>query len=216
VRAQKTKTEVRQEQITRSALALISKRGLKNLNVAGVARVVGVVPSALYRHYRSKDAMLDAVLDLVSRRLHENVQAVRDETLDPLERLRRLLMRHVRFVRKEVPLPRVVFSEEVFHGPRQRRQRVYRLFGEYLENVARLIREGQRGGRIRTDLRSDTLAVMFLGLVQPAAILWLMSDGKFNVTRHAQEAWKVYSAMIAAPLNLVVPRRRTLAALRPA
>ena len=196
MRAQKTSTEVRQDQIVRSALALISRHGLRRLNIAGVARAVGLVPSALYRHYRNKDAMLAAVLDLISQRLRDNVEAVRRESPDPFERLRLLLLRHIQFVREEVPLPRVVFSEEVFHGPAGRRRRVGRLFGEYLASIADLIRDGQQSGVIRADRPADTLATMFLGLVQPAAILWLMSDGEFDLARHAEESWKIFSTTL--------------------
>ncbi len=212
VRATKTRTEIRQEQIARSALKLISRHGLKRLSVAGVARAVGVVPSALYRHFASKEEVLDAVVDLIAQRLSENVQAVRRETPDALERLRRLLMRHVAFVREEAPIPRVVFSEEVFHGPRQRRQRVYRLFGGYLQDIAGLIEEGQRAGRIQPELAARTLAMMFLGLVQPAAILWLMSDGAFDPAGHAEKAWRVFSAMIEVKPGVCPSRPRNQAA----
>ncbi len=196
MRAEKTKTEVRQEQIARAALTLISRHGLRKLSVASVAQAVGVVPSAIYRHFESKDEVLNGVVDLISQRLKENVQAVRAETPDPLERLHRLLIRHVRLVRTEVPLPRVLFSEDIFHGHRQRRRRVYQLFSAYLDAIAELIAEGQRAGSIRNDQAPNTLSVMFLGLVQPAAILWLMSDGAFNVERHAEEGWKIFSAML--------------------
>lgn len=118
MRAAKTRTEVRQDQIARSALAVIARHGFHELNVARVAREVGVVPSAIYRHYRSKDEVLDAVLDLVAERLLGNVAAVRAGPEDGLERLRRLLMRHAQMVRDEVPVPRIVFSEQIFSGRR--------------------------------------------------------------------------------------------------
>ncbi len=196
MRAPKTRTEIRQDQIAKAALALISRRGFSHLNVAGLARKVGVVPSAVYRHFRGKDEVLDAVLDLVSERLLANVEAVRQETPDSLERLRQLLLRHVQLVRSEVPIPRVVFSEEVFTGHARRRRRVYRMFHEYLAAVAGMIREGQTAGHIRLELDADTLSVMFLGLVQPAAILWLMSDGEFDLARHVNRAWGVFRGTI--------------------
>jgi len=40
------------------------------------------------------------------------------------------------------------------------------------------------------------LSVMFLGLVQPAAILWHVSDGGFDVTRQADRAWRVFREVI--------------------
>jgi AcrR family transcriptional regulator len=92
-RAQKTNTDIRQEQITQAALALIARCGLNGLNVGTLATAVGVVPSALYRHYQSMDEVLDSVLGLISKRLLENVAAVCQVTPDPLERLHLLLRR---------------------------------------------------------------------------------------------------------------------------
>ncbi len=46
-RAEKINTEIRQEQIARAALVLIARRGLNHLNIAALAREVGVVPWAI-------------------------------------------------------------------------------------------------------------------------------------------------------------------------
>jgi TetR/AcrR family transcriptional regulator, fatty acid metabolism regulator protein len=198
MRAAKTNTEIRQDEIARAALALISRRGFQRLSMASVARAVGVVPSDIYRHYRNKDEVLDAVLELISRRLLGNAATAKAETSDALERLERMLMAHVKLIRSDVPIPRVVFSEAIFTGHRRRRKRVHRMFQEYLGEVADIIRAGQRAGRVRAGLAPDTLSVMFLGLAQPAAILWLMSGREFDVTEHAERAWQIFSEMIRA------------------
>jgi hypothetical protein len=72
------------------------------------------------------------------------------------------------------------------------------MFQEYLGEVTDIIREGQRAGRVRANLAPDTLSVMFLGLVQPAAILRVMSGGEFDVTGHAERAWQIFGEMIRA------------------
>ncbi len=197
--AKKLGTEVRQEQIAQAALDLIAARGLKGLSVARVARRVGLVPSAIYRHFKGKEDVLDAVLDLLRAKLLGNVRAVCEETKDPIERLRLLLLRHVALIRENQAIPRVVFSEEVIGGRAGRKAVVYGIIRGYLDKVAEIVRRGQRQGRIRTDLRAATLSVMFLGLVQPAAVLWLMSGGTFDVERHAREAWRTFSEAIRGP-----------------
>ena len=53
---EKLNSEVRQEQYVQAALGLVAADGLKNLSVARVARRMGLVPSALYRHFPGKDA----------------------------------------------------------------------------------------------------------------------------------------------------------------
>jgi AcrR family transcriptional regulator len=195
-RAEKIKTEIRQEQIARAALDLIARRGLNHLNIAALAREVGVVPSAIYRHYSGKDEVLESVLDLISKILLANVETVCQTTPDMLERLHLLLMRHVEVVRHHAGIPRVIFSEQIFAGSSARRRRVHQVLEAYLQKIAGIIAEGRRQGQIRADISPETAAVMFLGLVQPAIILWLMSNGAFDVVRHTERAWRLYRGML--------------------
>jgi AcrR family transcriptional regulator len=193
---EKLGTEVRQEQILEAALDVVSRKGMKGLNVGAVARRVGLTPSALYRHFENKDEVIDALLGLIESRLIANVAAVRQESKDPLVALELLLRRHVRLIRENAGIPRIVFSEEVYGANAQRKSRVYELLQHYLEQVSEFFREAQQDGRVRTDLSAGELSVMFLGLVQPAAILWHVSDGGFDVTRQADKAWGLFSEAI--------------------
>ncbi len=193
---EKLSTEVRQEQILAAALEIVSAKGMKGLNTGAVARRVGIVPSALYRHFRDKEQMLDGLLALIEERLLANVQDARRETACPLAALESLLKRHVRLIRENAGIPLVIFSEEVYGADSQRKTRVYRILQRYLERVEALFAEAQRAGLIREELVPGDLSVMFLGLVQPAAILWHVSDGGFDVTRQADRAWRVFREVI--------------------
>ena len=108
----KLQTRIRREQIAEAALQLVASEGVKRLSIAAVARRVGLVPSGIYRHFKSKDAMLDAVLDLLDAKLQANVEAARKETADPLDRLHGLFLRHIRIIREGQAFPRIIFSDE--------------------------------------------------------------------------------------------------------
>ena len=195
-RAGKQGTAIRQEQIAQAALGLAASRGLKGLSVAAVAREVGLVPSAIYRHYRGKGEVLDAVLELIRDRLRANVAAVQAETADPLERIRRLLLRHVQLLLEYQAIPRILFSEEVYSGHPDRKARLYGVIQEYLGRIAELVREGQLQKRIRPEARPETVAVMFIGLFAPTMMLWHLSDGGFDVHRHLERAWGLFAASL--------------------
>ena len=53
-------TGTRRIQIARAAITLIAERGIEGLSMGAIARQIGVVPSAIYRHFRNKDEVLDA------------------------------------------------------------------------------------------------------------------------------------------------------------
>ncbi len=190
---EKLDTEIRQEQILKAAMQLAGTDGLKGLNLANIARHVGLVPSAIYRHFPNKEALLDSLLGSIQTRLLANVSAVCQETDDPIERLKGLLYRHVRLIRENQGIPRIIFSHEFYTNGSHRKTKLYEGITGYLERVGGIIAEAQKDGIIRRDCPPETLSMMFLGLIQPAAFFWFLSDGEFDVTKHAEKAWKIFS-----------------------
>ncbi|RJR30571.1 MAG: TetR/AcrR family transcriptional regulator [Desulfobacteraceae bacterium] len=188
---EKLDTQVRREQIVEAALSLVRTHGMKNLSIAGVARRVGLVPSGIYRHFKSKDEILEAALDLIGRRLLGNVEAACNSTSDTLECLKLLLMGHVRLIRENEAIPRLIFSDEVYGGNPSRKAKMHGIITEYLGEVAKIIREGQQKGHVRRDVDPGTISMMFLGIIQPGAILWHLSGGKFDVTKYVESGWRV-------------------------
>jgi AcrR family transcriptional regulator len=196
---EKLDTEIRREQIAEAALQLVASQGLRRLSVAAVARRVGLVPSGIYRHFRSKNEIIHAVLDRIGQRLMENVRVAKEEHNDPLECLRDVLMRHIRFIREGRAMPRIIFSDDFHGGHPELKEKVLGIFGRYTGQVAEIVRSGQRLGQIRTDLDPATVAMMVFGIVVPAGILWHMTEGGFDVTRHAAKAWEMLRLAIVAP-----------------
>lgn len=191
-RAQPLASGRRKVEIAEAALRLINQEGLKGLSLFRLAEALGVVPSALYRHYPNKDAILDAVLELVAERLAEHVERVRREHFSALSRLDALLAQHVLFITSNQALPRILFSEEIIGDAERRRARLGEIIHAHVMRIAAIIAEGQQEGEMRSDVSPEAAAVMFLGIVQPAAILWHASGGRFDFSAHARTAWKLY------------------------
>jgi AcrR family transcriptional regulator len=197
MRAEKKHSDIRREQIAQAAMDLIAAQGMKNLSVAAVARRVGLVPSALYRHFKGKEEILKAVIERVRELLLENVQSVRQATPFPLEQFRLLLRRHIRMIREFQALPRIIFSDEILASYPKGRSAVYDIIQEFLGQVAQLVARGQRAGQINPGLDPETVAVLFLGLVQPPVVLWTLSNGRFDVTKHMDQVWPIFKKAIS-------------------
>lgn len=195
---EKLDTEIRQEQIVEAALGLIAAHGVRRLSMAALARRVGLVPSALYRHFHSKQEILDAAILLVQRRGLEYVREVCASTPNALERLKLLLMRIIKMVRELQAMPRIVFSEGVSADRPDRRRQAYGMLKVVMGAIEGIMQEGQERGEIRKDIDAKTLAVMFWGMLPPAVILWHVSDGEFDVTRHAERSWELFREGIRA------------------
>jgi AcrR family transcriptional regulator len=198
--APKTQTLERQEQITQAALDLINDQGVSGLSIAGIARRVGIVPSALYRHFASKDAVLDAVLDLIRQRLLDNVAHVRKKTPVPLNQLKLLFTRHIAMLSENQAIPHVVFSDSVYNGQPDRKAKVAQIITTYLKKVETIIESGRQDGTICKEVVPATASVMFLGMIMPAAVLWNVSEGNFDMAAHISTAWPAYERSIAVQI----------------
>ena len=195
---EKLGTEIRREQIAEAALEALATLGVRHLSVAAVAERVGLVPSAIYRHFKGKEEVLDAVVERIGERLMANIEAVCRESAGALDRLECLLRRHVRLIRENQAIPRIMFSEEMAGPDGRRKTQIYRTVRRYVDGVAGIVRQGQKAGEIRSDVRAEVIAMLFIGIIQPGAILWHLSDGEFDIGRHANPSWRLLREAIAA------------------
>jgi AcrR family transcriptional regulator len=185
-------TAIRYEQIAEAALDIVRSDGIKGLNVAAVAKKVGIVPSAVYRHFKNKSEIVTAVLKLIQTRLNQNYRDVIQRDLEPIEKLNIVLSKHVELIAGNNAIPRIIFSEEVIGGMPEKQQQLYGIIRDVIGNVASIVAEGQEKGSIRKDVPAVTIAVSFLGMIQPAAIIWNLSDGEFDLVQHSKNAWILF------------------------
>ncbi|MBP2669284.1 MAG: transcriptional regulator, TetR family [Deltaproteobacteria bacterium] len=194
--AEKRSREARREQIAEAALEVIARHGTRSLSVGAVARRIGIVPSAIYRHFRGKEEILSAAIGRMGERLLENAGRAAAGEGDTIPRLRNLLRDHVRAIREGYAGPRIVFAEGIDGGGVSHRMEVYHVIRRYLDRVAGILRQGQRAGDLRGDLDPEATAVHFLGLIQPAATLWYLSAGKFDVLMNAERSFEQFADAI--------------------
>jgi AcrR family transcriptional regulator len=189
MRASKTPTQVRREQIAEAALALLAARHGEEPSIAGIAHRVGVTPSGVYRHFSGKEAILDAALGLVAQRLQENIARARHDRGGPLTRLHGLFMRHAALAAAQPGVPQILLHRGVFGTSAARRRKVAQVMGGYLSALADIIRAGQASGEFRDDLDPTTAALVFAGMILPAVVLREAREGAFDVREHARKVW---------------------------
>lgn len=166
------------------------------MTIERIARIVGIVPSAIYRHFNNKAEILKAVLDMIGERMKNNAIEVNKENNNSLEAIRKLLMRQVQLVMEFSAIPQILFSEEVYRENQELKATLHNMIKGFLNALGEIVERGQREGRIRTDMESRRIAIMFLGLFQPSAFLYHLSDGRFDIVKQVDITWKMFSKAI--------------------
>lgn len=189
----------RRDEIARAVLAIVDERGTGALSVASVAHRVGVAPSALYRHFPDKDAILEDMLFRLGTGVRANLErAVAEGAGDPVGALDGLLKRHVAFILANRGFPLLLFSDLIQHHA-VRRERVSAILAHFRGVVAGLLRRGQEMGVVRSNLDPEAGSFAFVGLFIPPALDWHLSGGRTDLAGIVRRAWSIYHAGIRTP-----------------
>jgi AcrR family transcriptional regulator len=87
----------RREQILAAAAELFARRGFHGVSIDDIGAAVGISGPALYRHFRSKDAMLGEMLTSISEYLLTGAQRTMDTNTEPDRALPELIRFQVDF-----------------------------------------------------------------------------------------------------------------------
>ena len=71
------------QRILDEALTLFSEKGFANVFVNEIAERVGIKAPSLYKHYKSKQAIFDAIIDEMNHRFEQQAQALTIDGTDP-------------------------------------------------------------------------------------------------------------------------------------
>jgi AcrR family transcriptional regulator len=184
--------------IAQEALGLLARQGIQGMSIAELADRVGLVPSGIYRHFKGKEDILDAVFELLGSRLKAILDAATESSSNSIEALERLFHSHVRLLQENPGIPRIVFSEGIFSDDAHRKGKVWEIVRAYLDGVSEIIRAGQEERSVRLDLEPNSGAIMFLGLIQPLIILIQVTEGAFDVESHVRVVWPMFLEMVTA------------------
>jgi AcrR family transcriptional regulator len=192
----KQPTQVRQAQITEAALHLIGQNGIAALTMATLAAEVGVTTGALFRHFPSREAILEAV---AARVADMTAGSLPGDTLPPLERLTSLAMGRAAIVASRPELVAMLFSEQVMLAlPPTAVERLQDIAVATGTFVATTLQEAQAAGLVRADLPLPHLVALTMGTIRHLAFLsGSRLGGKVAGMAPPADIWQAYLRLIS-------------------
>ena len=164
-------TEIRKDEIVRAALAIVENSGLDKLNINEIAAKVEMVPAAIYRHFKGREEIVAALIEHIDQRLQSNLSQANAVTGTPIAKLKTLFELHVTLLKEEAAIPRILYFLLSSDRNPELKAGMLSAVGVYVQQVKKLLQQGQRKGEISPDIDAAAAAMMFLGMLQPLAIL---------------------------------------------
>ena len=187
---EKKATEVRREEIIVASLSLVAQYGLDNLNIVDIARAVDLVPSAIYRHFGGKEAIIENLIEYAGASLQGNISQTLIAESNAVCRLELLFNLHVKLIKEQGAIPRMLFSLLSSDKNVHLKQKMLLIINAYVANIRKIIAEGQLKGEILPEVDIEAAGMLFLGMVQSLAVLSHSNDDLINI--YPKPLWEIY------------------------
>ncbi len=174
--------EARKNEILEAALSCFARRGFHQTTMQDICREGQVSPGALYRYFRSKEEIIQAMSGEELRRNLAVIEVMkgRGDTQQILDELAGVFFGHLEDIAPEICNVHVELCAEALRNPRIRE--IYRrILDSYRQAFAELTRQAQSRGDINPALDPEavarTLMSLFEGLllqksIEPDIDLW--------------------------------------------
>ncbi len=186
----------RKTAICDALLRLAASEGIAALTMERLGRELGVTSGALFRHFPTREAMLDAAANRLAGLL---LGALPPADLLPIDRIRLFFLGRLRMITDHPGIPQLVFSEQFAKALPPAGARALRsAIGRSVDFLVEAVKDAAGRNDVRSDVPPHDLAMIVMGV--------LLSRGLFSA--HAgrgpklpppEEAWLRLSRVLSPP-----------------
>ena len=191
-RPQYLSAEDRRAATVQAVVDLAAEQNPAEITTTAIADRMGLTQGALFRHFPSKDAILEATMSWVGERLLIIVDKAAEGAASPAVALEAMFMTHIDFVAKHPGVPRMLFGELQRSGETLVKRMVQTLIRQYEQRLRRLMEAGKTQGELDAELDVDAAAVLFIGTIQGLVMQSLLAGNVSRIRRDAPAVFAIY------------------------
>lgn len=175
-----------------AVINLAAEQNPSDITTTAIAQRMGLTQGALFRHFPTKDAILEAVMTWVAERLLSRVDKATQNITSPLAALEAVFMAHIDFVSEHPGVPRMLFGELQRPGETLPKRMVQTLIQRYGERLRHLLERGKAIGELNASLDIEAASVSFIGSIQGLVMQSLIAGDAARIRRDASGVFAIY------------------------
>ncbi len=184
--------EERRAVTIKAVVELAAKQNPSEITTTAIARHMGVTQGALFKHFPTKDAILQAVMEWAAERLLARLDKAVETATTPLGKLEAMFMAHVAFVVEHPGVPRMLFGDLQRAEPTAAKRMAQTLLRRYGERLQRLLEEGKAAGELAAALDTEAAATLFIGMLQGLVMQSMLAGDVELIRRDAPRVFALY------------------------
>jgi TetR/AcrR family transcriptional regulator len=192
-RARNLPADERRAVTVEAVIELAGSQNPSEITTLAIARHMNLTEGALFRHFPTKQAIWQSVMEWVAETLLGRIDRAADGVDSPLTALRAMFMSHIGFVAEHPGVPRMLFGELQKAGSTVPKRIVQSLLEHYAQRLHRTIEAGKSCGELHADLDTQAAATLFIGTIQGLVMQSLLEGDMAQMRANAPKVFAIYS-----------------------
>lgn len=156
----------RQQDLINAAMAIAAEDGFNRLTIRNIAAKIGVTEPAVYRHFRSKLELMQAIMEDLQAAIAPHFAALGSGEGSLKERLSAFIAGLFSALTSQQAYAPFLFSDEVFNAEPELRPVMLRIMQGNLSMLETSIQTLQKRGVCRRDIPASSLGPVLMGSVR--------------------------------------------------
>ncbi len=175
-----------------TVVELAAEQNPSEITTAAIAKKMNLTQGALFRHFPSKDAIWQAVMEWVAERLMARVDQAADSAASPLAALEAVFLAHIEFVAAHPGVPRMMFGELQRPADSVAKRMARTLTSRYAERLAGLIEAGRACGELDAQVNVGAASTLFIGMIQGLVMQSILAGNTRHMLAEAPNVFAIY------------------------
>lgn len=173
----------KQIQIVETARRIITLKGIENLTIREIAKDLRITDGAIYRHFKSKNAIVSLLIDDIEKTLLKVIDVAAEKAEGPLEKLKSIFLSHISYAEQRRGVSFIVINETLNLQNKGLRKKMFGIINRYLIKIREILVSGIESGTFRKDIDIVSASIAFFGMVQSTVTLWALSGFKYSLRK---------------------------------
>ncbi len=196
--------------IIQAAIRVFARNGFFNSRIAEIAKEANVADGTIYLYFNNK---YDILITIFEEEMGKIIARVKQEIAkfdDPRDKLHHFALLHLSLVEKDKELAELI-QVELRQSSKFIKEYRNRKFAEYLHIISQIVREGQKRGIFRQDIRPGIFKRAFFGALDEMSRFWVLSSKKKYSVRTAARQISQYflNGILEEPQKPEPPKKKT-------
>jgi len=183
----KSKSNEKYYRIINAATKIFAKKGFYHAKVSEIAKEAKVADGTIYLYFENKDAILISLFEEQMKRVLDNMREQIALEKDAVKKIEKFALNHLKLIEQNKNMAEII-QVELRQSSKFMKEYKNEQFAEYLNLIADIIREGQKGGVFKKAIIPGIAKRAFFGALDEMSRFWVLSSRrKYDIETAAKQ-----------------------------